>query len=69
MNLQDVRLHAPAYAVLSVQAVWEWPDGWGVRIGGRREGETQFDHEWYDGLDSPELASVIDAVLSLKLGL
>jgi hypothetical protein len=69
MSLQDVRLHAPAFAVLSVQAVWEWPDGWGVRIGGRREGSDQYEHEWYGALDSPELLDVVGAVLELKLGL
>lgn len=69
MNLQDVRLHAPAYAVLSVQAVFQWPGGWDVRIGGRREGTKEFDHEFYAELDSPELLDVVAAVLELKLGL
>lgn len=67
--LQEQRLCAPAFSYLHFGISFEWPDGWAVKMSGRREGAEAYEHEHYDRLDVFELHDVVATVLALKLGI
>lgn len=68
MTLQSPRLGAPAFAYLHAALSYQWPAGWQLIITGRREGQDDYENEFYDVLDVFELFDVLTERLALKLG-
>lgn len=65
--IEDVPLFQAALAAVSIQARYEYPDGWTVQVNVRREGEQWSDSgkARYDRLATAEALDVIEAHVAI----